>query len=151
MKKLALELDGALGDTRPLWRDWLKDAAQRFSMEELTDLPPDRARAAAVLDVQLTNWEVLLERFAQDHASVYLPRDAAVRGALRRLHGNGARLGVFTDAPPPLVRIALDQLEAGRHIEAVETGAGALERLLARLGEDAVVVTTRDDLVSAAA
>jgi hypothetical protein len=55
------------------------------------------------------------------------------------------RLGVFTDAPEPLARVGLAHLGADRRVEAVEAGAGALERLLARLGGDATVVRTRDE------
>ena len=49
--KLALDLDGVLGDTRRLWADWLDDAARRFrSIAELDleSLPADRARAAGL-------------------------------------------------------------------------------------------------------
>jgi hypothetical protein len=58
------------------------------------------------------------------------------------------RIGVFTEAPEPLARVAMAQLGAARRVEALETGAGALERLLRRLGGDAVVVRTRDQLVN---
>ena len=30
-RTLAIDLDGALGDTRPLWRDFLADASRRFA------------------------------------------------------------------------------------------------------------------------
>ena len=30
MKPIAIDLDGVLGDTRPLWNDWLDDAARRY-------------------------------------------------------------------------------------------------------------------------
>jgi hypothetical protein len=59
----------------------------------------------------------------------------------------GARIGVFTDAPEPLARVALAQLGAARRIEVLEAGAGARERLLERFGSDATVVSSRDDLV----
>jgi hypothetical protein len=62
----------------------------------------------------------------------------------------GARLGVFTDAPEELARTALAQLGATRRISALETGPGALERLLAAIGPDAQVIRTRDDLLSRA-
>ena len=57
-------------------------------------------------------------------------------------------LGVFTDAPEPLARIALEHLGAIRRLDAWEAGAGALERLLARLGPDTAVVYTRAELLS---
>jgi phosphoglycolate phosphatase-like HAD superfamily hydrolase len=144
---VAIDLDGALGDTRPLWRDWVEDVSRRARLE--VELPDDRAEAAAVLDGALPNWRDLLERFAENHAPVYLRPDAAVSGALRRLHGGGTRLGVFTDAPEPLARVALAQLGANRRVDAVETGAGALDRLLAQLGPDARVVRSAADLAGA--
>jgi len=144
---VAIDLDGALGDTRPLWRDWVEDVSRRARLE--VELPDDRAEAAAVLDGALPNWRDLLERFAENHAPVYLRPDAAASGALRRLHGAGTRLGVFTDAPEPLARVALAQLGASRRVDAVETGAGALDRLLAQLGPDAKVVRSAVDLAGA--
>ena len=87
-----------------------------------------------------------LARFAEDRAPVYLRPDAEVSAALRELAARGDRLGVFTDAPEPLARIAVSQLGADRRIEALETGAGALERLLAELGPDTLVVRDRTAL-----
>jgi phosphoglycolate phosphatase-like HAD superfamily hydrolase len=144
---LALDLDAVLGDTRPLWRDWLEDVARR-SRVPLDGLPNDRAEAVAVLDRALGNWRTLLERFAEDRAPVYLRPDAQASAALRRLQVAGARLGAFTDAPEELARIAAAQLGAARRLDALEAGAGALERLLARLGADTVVVRSRDELLS---
>jgi phosphoglycolate phosphatase-like HAD superfamily hydrolase len=146
MSAYAIDLDGALGDTHRLWRDWLEDASRRLRLGELA-LPDDRVAAAAELDGRVGNWRVLLERFAEDHAPVYLRPDAAVSAALRRLDGAGASLGVFTDAPVELARVALAQLGAARRLDAVEAGADALQLILARLGADALVVRTRDELV----
>jgi len=56
------------------------------------------------------------------------------------------RVGVFTDAPEELARIALAQLGAARRIEAFEAGPGALDRLLARLGPDTRVVRSVAEL-----
>jgi phosphoglycolate phosphatase-like HAD superfamily hydrolase len=145
---VAIDLDGALGDTRPLWRDWVEDVSRRARLE--VELPDDRAEAATVLDGALPNWRDLLERFAEDRAPVYLRPDSAASGALRRLHAAGARLGVFTDAPEPLARVALAQLGASRRVEALETGTDALERLLAQLGPDARVIRSAGDLAGAA-
>jgi phosphoglycolate phosphatase-like HAD superfamily hydrolase len=151
--KLALELDGVLGDTRRLWTDWLADAARRFrSIAELdlASLPPDRGRAAAVLDEWagegIGDWRAALERFAEDRAPVYLRPDADVSARLRELQSAGATIGVYTDAPEPLARVALSQLGAGRRIDAFEAGAGSLERLLDRLGPGAVVIRSREEL-----
>jgi phosphoglycolate phosphatase-like HAD superfamily hydrolase len=144
---VAIDLDGALGDTRPLWRDWLEDASRRLRLGDLA-LPGDRAAAAELLDERIGNWRVLLERFAEDRAPVYLRPDAAVSAALRRLEGAGASLGVFTDAPAELARVALAQLGAARRVAAVEAGADALPRILVRLGADALVIRTREELVS---
>lgn len=137
---LAVELD-VLGDTRPLWRDWLADAGRVLDVE---GLPDDRAAAAAELDARgAGNWRTLLERFAEDRAAVYLRPAADVSAALRRLQAEGVRVAVFTDAPEELARVALAQLGATRRVAAVETGAGALERL----GSDVTVVRSRDELV----
>jgi phosphoglycolate phosphatase-like HAD superfamily hydrolase len=151
--KLALDIDGVLGDTRPLWDAWLVDAARRFhSIAELdpASLPRDRALAAAELDrwaeQGIGDWRAALGRFAEAHAPVHLRPQAPVSAALRTLEAGGATLGAFTDAPAELAQVALAQLGAARRIEAVETGAGALERLLERLGPGTRVVGTADDL-----
>jgi phosphoglycolate phosphatase-like HAD superfamily hydrolase len=143
---VAIDLDAVLGDTRPLWNDWLNSTARVLAIEPAT-LPADRGEAAAILDAaDAGNWRTLLERFAEDRAPVYLRRDAETSTALRRLAESGALVGVFSDAPPELVRTALSQLGATRRVDAVEAGAGALERLLATLGHGTVVVRTRDEL-----
>ena len=134
MRAVAVELR-ALGDTDPLWRDWLADAARRYRVD------------VGALDEQLPNWRPLLERFAEERAPVYLRRDAEVSEQLRRLHAGGVRIGVFTDAPPELARIALSHLGADGRVSDVEAGAGARERLLERLGPDAAVVQTRAELL----
>ena len=148
MDAVAIDLDGALGDTRPLWNGWLVDVSRRARLD--VELPPDRPLAAAVLDAALPNWPALLQRFAEDHAPVYLRPDAGASAALRRLHDQGARLGVFTDAPEPLARVALAHLGAARRIDALAVGAGALERLLTELGPRARVVHSTDELTAAA-
>ena len=135
MKAIAIDI-GALGDVEPLWRDWLDDAARRFRVD------------VSALDEQLPNWRQLLERFAEERAPVYFRRDAQVTGALRRLHAAGVRVGVFSAAPEELTRIALSHLGADGRVDAVETGDGARDRLLRGLGDDAVVVSTRAELVA---
>ncbi|HXF97453.1 MAG TPA: hypothetical protein VNJ46_02450, partial [Gaiellaceae bacterium] len=82
---------------------------------------------------------------------VHLRRDPEVSAALRALAAAGCRLGAFTDAPEPLARVALAQLGADRRLNTVETGRGALERLLEQLGPGAEVVRTREELARAAA
>ena len=134
MKAVAVDL-AALGDVEPLWRDWLDDAARRFRVD------------VSALDEQLPNWRPLLERFAEERAPVYLRRDAEVTEALRRLHSAGVRVGVFTDAPAELARIALSHLGANGRVDVVEAGDGARERLLSALGDDVVVAGTRAQLV----
>jgi phosphoglycolate phosphatase-like HAD superfamily hydrolase len=142
VKAAAVDLDAVLGDTRPLWRDWLEDVAGRLP-EEL-DVPDDRAAAAALLDARGGNWRVLLRRFAEDHAPIYLRPRADANAVLRRLHQDGVRIGAFTDAPRELAEVALGQLGAGRSVDVV----GTLEHVRAELGEDAVVVQTREELVA---
>ena len=150
-RPVAIDLDGALGDTRPLWRDWLASAAPLLGVDA-DSLPWDRAEAAAELDRHgAGNWRSLLERFGEERAPVYLRRDASAAAALRALSDGGHAIGVFTDAPEPLARVALAQLGADRRVSALETGTGALDRLRARLGDDVVVVRTRGELDTAAA
>lgn len=150
---VALDLDAVLGDTRPLWEAWLADASRRFrSIAELdpASLPTDRAAAAAALDGWATrgvgDWRASLTRFAEDHAPVYLRPQAPVNAALRRLETTGARIGVFTDAPEELARVSLAHLGAERRVDALETGAGALERLEQRLGSGIQVVRSPGEL-----
>ena len=153
MRAVAVDLD-ALGDTRQLWHDFLADSARRFASISPLDpdaLPEDRAVAAEELDrwaeAGVGDWRVALERFAEDRAPVYLRPSAEASAALRTLTAAGARIGVYTDAPEPLARIALAHLGAKRRVEALETGIGARERLLARLGGEAEVAGTADDLL----
>jgi phosphoglycolate phosphatase-like HAD superfamily hydrolase len=153
-RALAIDLDGALGSTRGLWDDFLTDAARRFASIAPLDpssLPHDRAQAAEALDDWAAggvgDWRAALERFAEDRAPVFLRPDGAASAALRALAAAGARLGVFTDAPEPLARVALAHLGAARRVELLETGPGARERLLERLGPDATVVSTHEELV----
>jgi phosphoglycolate phosphatase-like HAD superfamily hydrolase len=152
---VAVDLD-ALGDTRPLWHDFLADAARRFASISPLDpdaLPEDRAVAAAELDrwaeAGVGDWRGALERFAEDRAPVYLRPSAEASAALRALAAGDVRVGVYTDAPEPLARVALAHLGADRRVTALETGAGARERLVARLGgTDVTVVATLGDLAS---
>ena len=149
MSAILIDLDGALGDTRPLWNDWLAGAARVLGVSSET-LPADRGAAAADLDAAgAGNWRVLLERFAAERAPVYLRPNADVSAALRRLAATGRPIGVFTDAPAELARVAVAQLGVGRRMAALETGSGALERLAAALGADGTVVRTRDQLIAA--
>lgn len=148
-RALAIELD-ALGDTRALWLAWLESARGVLDVDP-DGLPLDRADAALALDdAGAGNWWTLLERFCEDHAPAFLRRDAATSAHLQALVGDGATLGVFTDAPEELARTALAQLGASRRISALETGAGAFERLLDAIGGDATVVRTRTDLLNRA-
>lgn len=148
---VVIDLDAALGDTNDLWRAWLDSVGDLFGIE-VAELPSDRGEAAAELDRHgAGNWRTLLERFAEDRAPVYLRRDPAVGAALRVMAEAGCRIGVFTDAPRELARVALGQLGAGRRVELVEAGTNALDRLLEQLGADAIVVRGRDELLELAA
>lgn len=151
---VAIDLDGALGDTRPLWDEFLADAARRFesiSPLDAATLPNDRGAAAAELDEWAAggvgDWRAALGRFAEDRAPVFLRPDGDASSALRELAAAGARIGVFTDAPEPLARVALAQLGAARRVEILEAGTGARERVLEQLGPEATVASSRDDLV----
>jgi phosphoglycolate phosphatase-like HAD superfamily hydrolase len=145
VRTVAIDLD-ALGDTRALWSDWLVGA--RRARHRSAALSDDRGAAAAELDRHgAGNWRALLERYSEDRAPIYLRRDAETSAALRALAASGRALGVFTDAPEPLARIALAQAGAEHRVSVLETGAGALDRLLARLGGDAVVIHSRAKLI----
>ena len=134
MRSLALDLDAVLVDTRPIWRDWVEDAARRARVS-LDDLPEDRAAAVGVLDERLGDWRPLLVRFAADRAPLHFRPRADVGAALRRLHAAGNRIVVVTDAPRELAEIALAHLGVARRVELGEAPA------------DAVVVHSRDELL----
>jgi hypothetical protein len=144
---LAIDLD-AIGDTHPLWSAWLESVSGVLAIEPAT-LPHDRGDAAAALDAAgAGNWRTLLERFAEDHAPAYLRRDAATSAALRSLSSRGIALGVFSDAPEALTRVAVAQLGAERRTSVVESGSGALDRVVEALGPATIVVRTRNDLLT---
>ncbi len=155
MKAVAVDLD-ALGDTRPLWQDFVSDAARRFASIAPLDpdaLPDDRGKAAIDLDrwaeAGVGDWQGALERFAEDRAPVYLRPNAEANAALRALAAAKVRIGVYTDAPEALARVALAHLGAERRVEALETGVGARERLVDRLGgSDVAVAATLGDLTT---
>ena len=142
MRALAVDLDAVLADTRPLWRDWLEDAARRARVD--LDLPDDRTEAAAVLDERLGDWRPLLERFAADRAPVYFRPRADTSAQLRRLHAAGVRIGVFTDAPRELAEVSLAHVGAARRVEAL----GTLAEVRAALGDDVLVIGSREELAS---
>jgi len=134
MKAVAIDL-AAIGETDPLWRDWLEDARRRFRVD------------VNALEEELPNWRPLLERFAEERAPVYFRRDAEVSGAIRRLQAAGTRIGVFTDAPEELARVVLTHLGALERVDALESGIGAEVRILDRFGEGTQVVRTRAALL----
>ena len=68
MTALMLDLDGVLGDTRPLWEDWLSDASRVLEVDARA-LPHDRGEAAVALDDGAGNWRVLLGRYAAERAT----------------------------------------------------------------------------------
>ncbi len=132
--RIAIDLD-ALGDTRPLWRDWLEDVSRVLDVD---GLPEDRKAAAEELDARgAGNWRTLLERFAEDRAPVYLRPAAEVNDILRGLQADRAQVVVFTDAPVELARVALRQLGAARRVDALEPSPAAAD----------VVVRTREELL----
>ena len=79
---------------------------------------------------------------------MYFRRDADVSMTLRELRASGTRIGVFTDAPAELARIALSHLGAERHVEVLESGPGAQQRVSTALGDRAQVITTREELLA---
>jgi phosphoglycolate phosphatase-like HAD superfamily hydrolase len=137
---IALDLDGVLADTRPLWDAWLEDAARRARVE--LDVPEDREAAAVVLDEALGDWRPSLARFAADRAPVWIRPRPDTNAALRGLVAGGARIGVFSDAPRELAEIALAHAGAARQVEVV----GTLAEVRAALGAEVVVVGSRAEL-----
>jgi phosphoglycolate phosphatase-like HAD superfamily hydrolase len=137
----ALDLDGVLADTRPLWDAWLEDAARRARVE--LEVPDDREAAAVVLDEALGDWRPLLARFASDRAPLWIRPRADTNAALRRFRARGARIGVFSDAPQELIDIALAHAGAAREFEV----AGTLAEVRAALGADVVIVGSRAELM----
>jgi phosphoglycolate phosphatase-like HAD superfamily hydrolase len=142
-KSLALDLDGVLADTRPLWDAWLEDAARRVRVR--LEVPADREAAAVVLDEALGDWRPLLARFAADRAPLWIRPRPDTNAALRRLTAAGVRIGVFSDAPRELTEIALAHAGAARQVDVV----GTLAEVQAALGGEAKVVTTREELATA--
>jgi phosphoglycolate phosphatase-like HAD superfamily hydrolase len=154
MKAVAVDLDSALGDTRPLWREFLSDAARRYASIaplDVDSLPSDRGEAAAALDEWASHgvgdWRSTLARFAEERAPVFLRPNAEANAALRSLAAAGCKVGVFTDAPEELARVALAQLGVIRRAQMLETGTSARDRLLKRLGRDVGIAASRDELV----
>jgi phosphoglycolate phosphatase-like HAD superfamily hydrolase len=145
---VAIELDGALGDTRPLWEAWLSSSSTLLGLDPAT-LPRDRVAAARVLDHSGTgNWKTLLERYSEDRVALYVRRNPEANAALRALKADGHPLGVFTDAPEPLARVALAQLGVRDLISALYAGESApLELLRVTFGGDLLVARTTDELV----
>ena len=138
MQAIALDLDAVLADTRPLWNDWLADAARRTHVE--LDVPEDRGAAAGVLDERLGEWRPLLQRFADDRAPVYFRPRAETGAQLRRLQAAGVRIGAFSE----LADVALAHVGAARRLVV----SGTLEEVLRELGDDALVVRSREQLAS---
>jgi phosphoglycolate phosphatase-like HAD superfamily hydrolase len=122
VRSLALDLDAVLVDTRPIWRDWIEDAARRARVS-LEDLPEDRVAAAALLDDRLGDWRPLLERFAADRAPLHFRPRPDVGEAVRRLHAAGTRIAVYSDAPRELAELALQHLGIARRVELVSEAA----------------------------
>jgi phosphoglycolate phosphatase-like HAD superfamily hydrolase len=143
MDPIALDLDAVLGDTRPLWRDWLDDAARRARVP-LEAVPDDREAAVGFLDDALGDWRPLLERFAADRGPLHFRPRPETGATLRRLHAEGTRIGVFTDAPRELAVIALAHLGVARRVDVV----GTLAEVRAELGDAVRVVHSRDELAT---
>ena len=139
---IAVDLDAVLADTRPVWDAWLEDAARRARVE--LDVPADREAAAVLLDEALGDWRPLLLRFAADRAPLWFRPRGETNATLRGLAAAGARIGAFTDAPRELAELALAHEGAARQVEVV----GTLAQVQAALGEDAVVVRSREQLAA---
>ncbi len=154
---VVIDLDGVLGDTRPLWNDFLTEAARRYeaiSPLAVSELPSDRGEAAAELDNWakggIGDWQGALERFAEERAPVYLRPRSESNAALRRLSEAGWRVGVYTDAPAPLAHLALAHLGVARHVDEVAAGLDARTRIVEQVGTNALLAETPEDLAKIA-
>ena len=103
MPLIALDLDDVLADTRPLWRDWLEDAARRTRVQ-LDDIPEDRTAAVGVLDERLGDWRPLLARFAADRAPLHF-RPRSDVGAARRVDAVGSADDVLRELGEDVVLV----------------------------------------------
>lgn len=146
---VAIDLDGAIADTRPVWDAWLGSAGAVLGVD-VSSLPADRGAAAALLDEHAGNWRTLLERFCEERVAVYVRRDPSVSDALRALEAAGREIQVFTDAPEPLARLVLAQVGADRRISGLAAGSDALARIRASSPTELEVVATREELAVAA-
>jgi phosphoglycolate phosphatase-like HAD superfamily hydrolase len=142
-RAVAIDFDAVLGDTKPLWDAWVADAERRYRVEL-------GAAEEAVLDERLGNWRVLVERFAEDHAPVYLRPRPEANAAVRRLAAAGVRTGTFTETPEPLARVAAAHLGIARNLDVLEAGPRALDHLLERFGDSTLVARSLDALLDAA-
>jgi hypothetical protein len=141
LSPVAIDLDGALGDTRPLWDDFLVDAARRYASIAPLDpsaLPKDRGAAAEELDRWaergVGDWRGALERFAGDRAPVHFRPSADAATASARWPRQAAG-SAFTDAPPPargalahLGPAAASSRRAGAGARRLSCGAGPGDR-----------------------
>jgi phosphoglycolate phosphatase-like HAD superfamily hydrolase len=127
---VALDLDLVLGDTRALWEAWVADAERRYRVEL-------GSADEETLDERIGNWRPLLERFAEEHAPVYMRPNAEANAALRRLRAAGVSVVAVTPAPKELAHVALAQLGAARLVDAV----------VSRAPDGAKVLRSRDDLL----
>jgi phosphoglycolate phosphatase-like HAD superfamily hydrolase len=126
---ITVDLDAELGDTRPLWHAFLEDAARRFAPIaplDVSALPDDRIAAAAELDrwaaSGIGDWRRALERFAEDHAPVYLRPNPDANALIRAHKAAGTKVQVRTDAPEPLARVALAHLGIARWVDELAVG-----------------------------
>ena len=118
---VVIDLDGALGDTRPVWDAFVEHLARRFAAIEPLDpseLSSDRTQAAKQLDTWAASgvgdWRGQLTRFAEDHLPVHVRPDARAMSALRSLASSGAEMTVESDAPQELVDVAAAHLGLSR-------------------------------------
>ena len=145
---LVIQLDGVLGDTKPLWQAFLEHLERRFSTIEpldLTSLATDRTEAAAQLDIWAASgvgdWRVQLTHFAENHLPVHLRLDAQATSAMRSLASAGIELTVVSDAPQELVDIAAAHLGLDRLAKRCTGGVP-----LSSTSDDGTLVTSAEKL-----
>ncbi len=86
-RTVAIDLDGALGDTRPLWEAFLEDASRRFARSPRSTprrSPPIAGQAAAELDRWAGERGRRLARGARRASPRITPRSTSARALRRR-------------------------------------------------------------------